>query len=37
MNLATKSVARRVASPNGTPSRRKSLVFMSILLLLQNF
>jgi hypothetical protein len=28
MNLATKSVARRVASPNGTPRRRKSLVFI---------
>src|SRR5437867_7993205 len=28
MNLETKSVARRVASPSGTPSRRKSLVFI---------
>jgi hypothetical protein len=26
--LLTKSVARRVASPSGTPSRIKSLVFM---------
>src|SRR5438094_10677561 len=28
MNLETKSVARRVASPNGTPSRRKSFAFI---------
>src|SRR5437773_10078243 len=28
MNLETKSVARRVASPSGTPRRRKSLAFI---------
>lgn len=28
MNFATKSVASRVASPSGMPSRRKSFVFM---------
>jgi hypothetical protein len=29
MNLATKSVARRVASPRGTPNRKKSFAFIS--------
>jgi hypothetical protein len=28
MNCATKSVARRVASPSGTPTRKESFVFM---------
>ena len=30
MNLEIKSAATRVACPKGTPSRRKSLVFISI-------